>query len=92
MRALREQQVEAERMVEAIEAALAADASLLVAGEGEAIRAHIDSLKTVRDGDDPQAIKAQITALDRASAAFAARRMDIGLEKAMKGRSVTEFR
>ena len=53
---------------------------------------HLAALKTARDGADAQRIREAITALDRASAGFAARRMDAGLERAMKGRSVTEFR
>ncbi len=91
-RALREQQVEADRMMEAVAAALAADSDLLAAGERELITGHMAALKAARDGGDAQRIREAITALDRASAAFAARRMDAGLERAMKGRSVTEFR
>ncbi len=91
-RTLREQQVEADRMIEALGAALAADQDLLAPGEREALAARIAALKEARDGADPQRIREQIAALDRASAPFAARRMDAGLERAMKGRSVTEFR
>ena len=90
-RALRELQVEADRMMEAVGAALAADPDLLAAGEREVIARHLAALKTARDGADGPRIREAITALDHASAAFAARRMDAGLERAMKGRSVTEF-
>ncbi len=91
-RTLREQQVEADRMIEAVDAALAADARLLVPGEREAIAERIAALKAARDGGDARRIREAIASLDRASAGFAARRMDAGLERAMKGRSVTEFR
>ncbi|MHB1512916.1 MAG: Fe-S protein assembly chaperone HscA [Acidiferrobacter sp.] len=91
-RTLREQQVEADRMIEAVGAALAADEGLLAPGERDAIVARIAALKEARGGEDPKRIREQIVALDRASAPFAARRMDVGLERAMKGRSVTEFR
>ncbi len=91
-RTLREQQVEADRMVEAVQAALKTDPQLLAPGEGEMIAAHIASVQAARAGTDPQAIRSAVGALDRASAAFAARRMDAGLAKAMKGRAVTEFR
>ncbi len=91
MRALREQQVEADRMIEAVEAAMAEDAELLVESERTAIERQIALLKDIRGGTDAQAIREAIVSLDRASASFAARRMDAGLRKAMTGRSVTEF-
>jgi len=91
-RALRERQVEADRMIEAIEAALATDRALLLPKEGEVIEKAMQDLKRVRMEDEHQAIRQAIGALDRASAAFAARRMDVGLQKAMKGRLVSEFR
>lgn len=90
-RALREQQVEADRMIEAVAAAMALDAELLTEDEKVAIERQIALLKDVKGGTDPQAIRAAIAGLDRASADFAARRMDEGLRKAMTGRSVTEF-
>jgi len=91
VRALREQQVEADRMIEAIEAAMAHDGALLMAGERENMTAHIIALKGAQKGSDPKAIRDGIAALDKASAGFAARRMDVGLQKAMTGRSVAEF-
>ncbi|MHB8253107.1 MAG: Fe-S protein assembly chaperone HscA [Acidiferrobacter sp.] len=90
-RALREQQVEADRMIEAVESAVADDGGLLREGERENIRSHIGALRSAKEGTDPKAIRDGIAALDKASAAFAARRMDVGLQKAMTGRSVTEF-
>lgn len=91
VRALREQQVEADRMIEAVEAAMADGADLLGDNERTAIEGQIALLKSVKAGTDPQAIRAAIASLDQASADFAARRMDAGLQKAMTGRSVTEF-
>lgn len=91
-RALRELQVEADRMIEAVGAAIAADADLLAPGEHDIIAARIAALKEACGGEDPKRIREETAALDRASAGFAARRMDAGLERAMKGRSVTEFR
>ena len=90
-RALREQQVEADRMIEAVESAVAEDGGLLVAQEREMIATHIAALKDARRGAEPKTIREAIAALDKASASFAARRMDVGLQKAMTGRSVTEF-
>ncbi len=91
MRALREQQVEADRMIVAVEAAMAEGADLLMENERTAIERQMVLLQSVKGGTDPQAIRAAIVSLDQASADFAARRMDAGLRKAMTGRSVTEF-
>lgn len=90
-RGLREQQVEADRMIEAVTSALASDRDLLIDGEEDLIGAHIVALKDVAGGGDVQAIRAAVTALDKASAEFAARRMDAGLRKAMTGRAISEF-
>ncbi len=91
-RAWREQVVEADRMIDAVLAAIAADGRLLAEGEGEAIATHAQALRAARDGRDVTAIRRAIEALDRASAAFAARRMDEGLRRAMAGHSIQEFR
>ncbi len=90
-RAWREQVVEADRMIEAVEAAMAADAHLLEGSERDAIGAQIAALRRARDGHEVGAVRAGIAALDRASAGFAARRMDEGLRRAMTGHSVGEF-
>lgn len=90
-RKLREQQVEADRMIEAIESALAADAALLEDGERADITRQVDIVRRARQGTDAHAISEAMGALDKASAAFAARRMDAGLRRAMTGHSVAEF-
>ena len=51
-RALREAQVEAERMIEATQAALAADGELLAAAERAEIDARVAALRTIAQGDD----------------------------------------
>ncbi|MDQ8021022.1 MAG: Fe-S protein assembly chaperone HscA [Moraxellaceae bacterium] len=84
-RALREQQVEADRLVDATRQALAADAALLSAEERSAIDQAIDALRTLRQGEDHLAIKAGIEALSRATADFAARRMDQAIRNALTG-------
>ncbi|MDA8389165.1 MAG: Fe-S protein assembly chaperone HscA [Gammaproteobacteria bacterium] len=88
----REQVVEADRMIDAVEAAVAADGRLLAEGEGEVIAAQAQALRAARDKRDVAAIRRAIEALDRVSAAFAARRMDEGLRRAMTGHSIQEFR
>ncbi|MEC5396820.1 Fe-S protein assembly chaperone HscA [Uliginosibacterium sp. H1] len=84
-RALREQQVEADRLIDATRQALAADAALLSAEERSAVDQAIDALAILRQGDDHLAIKAGIEALSRATADFAARRMDQAIRNALTG-------
>ncbi|CAL94629.1 Fe-S protein assembly chaperone HscA [Azoarcus olearius] len=90
-RALREQQVEADRVIEATEHALAADGSLLNAEERASIDAAIDALRALRAGTDHRAIKAGIDALSRATDEFAARRMDHSIRAALTGHKLDEF-
>ncbi len=90
-RTLREQQVEADRLVEALESALAADGErLLTAEDLEALRQGLQHLKRLRDGDDHKAIAKGIEVLSAASDEFAARRMDDGVRRALSGHSVDE--
>ena len=90
-RALREQQVEAERLVVATEAALAADAALLDAAEQERIRCQLDAVRAVAAGTDHQAIKDAIDALARGTEDFAAKRMDAGIRRALAGKRLDEL-
>ena len=91
-RNLREQQVEADRVLEAIVAALAADGDeLLSVDERSKIDAGIDALQQAREGNDIQAIKATIESLDQSTADFAARRMDASVQKVLKGHTLDEF-
>jgi molecular chaperone HscA len=91
-RNLREQQVEAERLVEAVEAALAADDRLLRAEERADIDEEIASLRKRIAGNDHRAIKAGIDSLNAATQDFAARRMDQGIKRALTGQKIVEFK
>jgi len=91
-RALREQQVEADRSVLAVEAALAADGQLLDHSERARIETQLQALRAARNGSDHLAIKRAIEALDAATRDFAARRMDQAVRKAMAGHRIEEFR
>ena len=90
-RALREQQVEAQRLIEAINAALQADADLLSADELSDLTAAVEKLSVVGQGDDTDAIRAEIDALSRASETFAARRMDQSVARALSGKSIADL-
>jgi len=91
-RNLREQQVEADRVLEAINAALAADGEALLSTDE---RANIDAalvvLQQARNGDQIQAIKRAIEVLDQTTAEYAARRMDASVQKVLKGHKLDEF-
>lgn len=90
-RALREAQVEAERMLEATQAALAADGELLEADERAQVDALAAALRAVAQGDDTQAIEAATKALADGTDEFAARRMDKSIKRALSGRRLDEI-
>ena len=90
-RALREAQVDAERLLGAIESALAADGDLLASGEREAIDAAIRELRLLRGSSDRLAVERASKALADATEAFAAERMDRGIRRALAGRRVEEL-
>jgi molecular chaperone HscA len=89
-RLLREQQVEAERVLEAVSQALKADAALLSASELDNIQQALTALQQVKQGDDTAAIKAAIEHTNQLTDDFAARRMDQSIRHALKGHNVDE--
>ncbi|WP_186103636.1 Fe-S protein assembly chaperone HscA [Burkholderia gladioli] len=90
-RALREAQVEAQRIAEATEAALAVDADLLDTDERAAIDALITKLRALAGGEDTDAIDAATKALAEGTDEFAARRMDKNIRRALAGRKLDEI-
>jgi molecular chaperone HscA len=91
-RALREQQVEADRVIEAINAALQADgAELLSEDELARIESARDSLIERRNGSDIEPIKEAIKAVEAASEEYVARRMNKSVQSMMAGHKVEEF-
>ncbi len=91
-RNLREQQVEAERVLEAMEVALAADGErLLSAEERAALDVQMDRLRAIKGGDDEKAIKKAVEEVNAASSEFAARRMNASIQQALSGHKVDEF-
>lgn len=89
-RMLAEQKVEAARVLESLESALATDAALLSAAERQAIDDATAQLRAVAAGDDADAIKEAIKNIDTQTQEFAARRMDQSVRTALKGQSVDE--
>lgn len=91
-RALREQQVEAQRLLDAVQSALDADGErLLDADERLVIDAGMDSLRELATGSDTVAIEHQIKRLSQLTDAFAARRMDATVKAALAGRRLNEI-
>ncbi len=90
-RALREAQVEAQRLIEAVQSALKEDAQLLSTLE----RAHVDAclgkLQAVMMGDNRRAIDDAMDNLNKATAEFAARRMNQSVQRALAGKKVSEL-
>lgn len=89
-RMLAEQKVEAARVLESLNGALATDAALLSAAERTVIDDAIAQLSAVAEGDDTDAIEQAIKNLDKQTQEFAARRMDKSVRTALKGHSVDE--
>ena len=87
-RALAEQRVDGQRLLEATRSALAADEELLSDEERESIRAAMASVERLLPGTDHRAIKKAIEALNHATEDFAARRMDEGIKRALAGRKI----
>jgi molecular chaperone HscA len=87
-RALAEARVDADRIVAATDAALAADADLLDAADRARIERALAEVRRLRDGDDRAALAKAVAALNDVTAEFAARRMDRGVARALAGRRV----
>ncbi|MFM5783860.1 Fe-S protein assembly chaperone HscA [Aeromonas caviae] len=90
-RMLAEQQVEADRVVESLNAALAADGEALLSPvERAELDAAIAHLLTMRSTGTTNQIKEAIEAADAASGEFAARRMDASIRKVLTGQNVNK--
>jgi molecular chaperone HscA len=87
-RALAEAQVEADRIVAATQAALESDGDLLASDERQRIDDALAALTTARQGSDHRALRDSVEALNRATAEFAARRMDRSVRGAFAGKRV----
>jgi molecular chaperone HscA len=90
-RFLAEWRVEGARVLEALETALRLDPELLDGEERARIEDRMRGLREALAGDDPHAIGAWIESADRASQAFAERRLDKHLGRALAGRRIDEL-
>ena len=87
-RALAEAQVDADRMVLATQSALAADADLLSPNEHTQIGSLMAGLTNARAHGDAATIEAATQALAKGTEAFAALRMNRGIQKALSGKNI----
>ncbi len=85
-RALREAQVEAERMTLATRAALDADGDLLSEGERGDVDRLLQAVAEAARGTLPEAVTAAVEALAKGTEPFAAARMNRGIQAALTGR------
>jgi molecular chaperone HscA len=91
-RQLREHQVDAERLLEAVEAALHADGQRLLDDEERMVIAlQMEQLRALMKGDDGPAIEQQTKRLSQVTDAFAARRLDATVKAALAGRNLNEI-
>lgn len=90
-RMLKEQQVEAARVDEALQVALKSDGHLLSEEEHSALITALKALNEAAQGEDTDAIKRHIEIVDNASQTFASRRMDQSIQQALTGQSVDDI-
>ncbi len=91
-RMLKEQQVDGERLLHALEEAIKVDGdTLLSSEERQGIDQEMQALQALIQGTDTDAIKAKIDAVSHVSEDFAARRMDAAIKQALAGHSLDEF-
>ena len=91
-RQLAEQRVEADRVIDTVISALQEDgAEVLSIEEFKAIEVEIQKLIDLKQGSDRAAIAQGIKELDHATQAFAAKRMNLSIQKALAGKAVDEI-
>ncbi|MCP4986463.1 MAG: Fe-S protein assembly chaperone HscA [Colwellia sp.] len=90
-RMLKEQQVEASRVIESVQAALLSDGKLLNSDEIAVIEELIKSLAQVSLGDDVKAIENALDKLSTGTDVFAERRMDSSISQALAGQAVDKI-
>jgi len=91
LRALKEQQVEAQRIILATRSALSSDAKLLSDDEQASILKLIQSVEGCAAGENRSEIEAAIDALSTGTEDFAARRMDQSVRAALTGKKLDQI-
>ena len=90
-RALKEAQVEAQRLIEAVQSAVRSDGDLLSAEQRAKLDETIAKLQTTALGDDRRQITQAMDDLEAETKDFAARRMDKSIRRAFSGKSIDDL-
>jgi molecular chaperone HscA len=90
-RMLAEARVSAGAIISSVTAALAADGSLISEAEQNAIKSEVDRLQTIAATDDATAINHAVDALNHATEAFAAARMNASVSHALSGKAINSL-
>jgi molecular chaperone HscA len=92
LRALREEQVEAMRLIDAVNNSLNSDANLLSPEELHLIQEELNRLKkTSEASQDVDELRARIKALSEVTEDFAARRMNANIRRALTGKNLSDI-
>jgi molecular chaperone HscA len=87
-RMLAEARVDAGAIIEAVTAALISDSGLITAAEKLTIETEIQRLALIKESEDTDAIHKAVEALNQATEAFAAARMDASISRAFAGKNL----
>lgn len=91
-RFLREQKVDADRLISALEQAIAIDgAALLSTEERKELESEVGLLKEIKEGSNAREIELGVERLAKVSDEFASRRMDLNIQRALQGHSIQEI-
>lgn len=90
-RARAEARVEAQSLIDAVEAALELDGDLLTAEQTAQIRAQMDALAALMPNAEAADIRAAVQTLSQGTDDFAARRMNRNIQRALQGVSVEQL-
>jgi len=90
-RALKEAQVEAQRLIEAVQSALKSDGDLLTKEQLAKIEDDIAKLQTTALGDNRRHITLAMDDLEAETKDFAARRMDKSIRRAFAGKRINDL-
>lgn len=90
-RALKEAQVEAQRLIEAVQSAVKSDGDLLTDEQRERIEASIAKLQIAALGDNRRHLTLAMDDLEAETKEFAARRMDKTIRRAFTGKNIDDF-
>jgi molecular chaperone HscA len=90
-RALKEAQVEAQRLIEAVQSATRSDRDLLTDAQHAAIETAVARLQAAALGEDRRQIAQAMNDLEAETREFAARRMDKKIRQAMTGKRIDDL-